>query len=127
MEIKPDLVNFEQAKGLKKVGFPQNQKSLHYGFGYSRYGNLIYPAYNNTIYHPYEAPTLEIAARWLRYEKGILTIPKAIQKTPNEFVYQDWVKIKNKPGFVTTGCIFSIYEQALSAGITKAIEILKNN
>lgn len=121
MELK--LVNFEQAKTLKKLGFPQ--RAITSIGWYSTNGQLS----NSSIDVPLDllegestAPTLEFVTKWLREEKGLwIEISKGgYEKSAhcflNDYIYENETNIKE----------FDSYEEALSAGIDKAIEILKN-
>lgn len=172
MEIKLDLVNFEQAKALKALGFygySDNDRELYvtsnevtweqaieipYSDGYdyvTHYetfpvdviGQLLYDVRKNnctykTKFQTVYAPTLELAAKWLRNEKNILIEPRTKAFSVEGF-FKCYVINCNKDSnkkveyeiywtdFGGDNVCFPTWESALSAGINKAIEILKNN
>lgn len=118
--LKLPLVTFEQAKALKELGFPQRAVSS-IGW-YSTNGQLN----NSSINAPLDllegecyASTLEFVVKWLREEKEIY-IDVLHQYLNND--YSLWFGY-DKNDEETTG--FNTYEEALSEGIDKAIEILK--
>ena len=75
--IKEDYVSFETAKRLKEKGFDESTTSqyLVYGIHYGEIGeyNITDRSRNPENYIP--APTLQMAMKWLRDEKGIAIIP----------------------------------------------------
>ena len=130
MEVQ--LISFKQAVALKELGFPQDiSQSTSYG-EYDENGDFWgLDQYYGEI--SYAAPTLELVAKWLREEKNIW-INIWVDSEDNEhnkhnIIFYEQVCygkdnkiISNKGTFVHL-----TYEQALSAGIDKAIEILKKN
>lgn len=170
MEIKLDLVNFEQAKALKELGlcvYSENDRELYvtsnevtweqaieipYSDGYdyvTHYetfpvdviGQLLYDVRKNnctykTKFQTVYAPTLELAAKWLRNEKNCHIVPE-LKFQFDEFgnikhicyIYKLYFyNIETLSGLITgSDYEYTTNEEALSAGINKAIEILKNN
>lgn len=120
MELQ--LVSFTQAKTLKKLGMPINIQK----FCYAGDGNLYYIV--NKDFYP--APTLELAAKWFREKKNLFII---ISNYNTSFMTPD--KEVGYMFMLNTTCpvkalydsekLYDTYEQALSAGIDKAIEILQ--
>lgn len=121
MRMQLNLVSFEQATALKNLGFP----ALSADWSYRNDGEL----YNFVDDDGYvtAAPTLELAAKWFREEKEIIFCPTIV-------MFYDEVQYSINEIYNGTGrCIgvcghklYNTYEQALSAGVDKAIEILKN-
>ena len=145
-----DLVNYEQAKALEALGFPQRpilDKSFDvcYCTQYSEgkdsgiilnIGDLT--TYNTCNYlsaDSIEAPSLELAAKWLRDEKNIyfVTEPHFLEGridyslTIVSYIDNKYSKIDCYFDDYYTPKSLHSYEEAISAGIDKAIEILKNN
>lgn len=120
MELQ--LVSFTQAKALKSIGMPVNIQK----FCYAGDGNLYYIV--NKDFYP--APTLELVAKWLRETKNIhiACFPYKIdsdEETILDGYHFDILNVKSNIFIQGYNCFQ--YEQALSAGIDKAIEILKLN
>lgn len=136
MELQ--LVNFDQAKALKELGFPQEDCEESYVVNEGAYDNSDYPSYmhigdrvttfgysKNDIV---SAPSLELAAKWLRDEKEIfifptLSTPSMTRWTPDKIYSYDYSiggKLKINSKFCS-----SEYDDVLSAGIDRAIRILK--
>lgn len=175
-----EIVNFEQAKALKELGFygySSNECELYvtsneitweqaietYGDGYDYIthhgtfpvnvvGELLYDVREKNIcfarnFQTVYAPTLELAAKWLRDEKDICVVvteytggDRDISRTyrvdihynvTNEygtFRETEYIDYKNQNSKdMDNWEYFTKYEEALSAGIDKAIEILKMN
>lgn len=133
MELQ--LVSFEQAKALKELGFPQDIDTTKWYSG----GRVLYS--NKLLdYLPvsFVAPALEIVAKWLRDEKNILIEPCTKAFSTNGFFKcfvlncsKDCTKCAEYQIYWTDfggdNVCFPNWETALSAGIDKAIEILKSN
>lgn len=124
--MKLELVSFEQAKSLKELGFVQGNDNCQ---AYYKLNDRISCVHFNyltllvrggiTPDEAYRAPELELAAKWLRDEKNIqLTV---------RFRGKKWYyDIMSGYEILSIGKDEETYEQALSAGIDKAIEILKS-
>lgn len=128
MKLQP--CTFEQAKALKELGFPQETDSWNY---YDIEGKCVpYLQKGNHKEKCCEAPSLELVAKWLRKIKhmDIMIVPLCLDfnegsktnfETPDAYEAR---LIKNgQEIYVTYYC--NSYEEALSAGIDKAIEMLK--
>lgn len=152
MELQ--LVNFEQAKALKELGFPQNiytskvylEKTIPHDIiakecGLSDWqciGGKLIPCssdYNKYGVDTCNCPTLELVAKWLRDEKSIIVTVKPFFVHSNVHSKEiEVIKyIVNVEG-ITEGNTYFVqftsapinsYEESLSVGIDKAIEILK--
>lgn len=133
MELQ--LVSYEQAKTLKELGFPD---TLAYQVcPYSYFGKDLIDIHNNDIsaLNPKWrevkdedicfAPTLELAAKWLREEKKIY-IDVTWGNMQGNIIWCASLNNLGK-GSSVLGDIKHVdsYEEALSAGIDKAIEMLK--
>lgn len=137
MDLELDFVSFEQAKALEELGFPQET----YDYLYLD-GELISKEeyYEMDCGGPFSvelfesdclsAPSLELVSKWLREEKNLFIIPDIYDTHSDTFT----VVIRKKFGGKFKESIlldeyddvtFPSYELALSAGIDKAIEILK--
>lgn len=116
MELQ--LVSYEQAKALKELGLPQRNRD--YDKWYSKTREL--DNYTNLDTIECFAPTLELAAKWLRDEKDIfIEIMLDLGGGYNvKYCKLPWTNtlFDNEVGF------FDDYEEALSAGIDKVIEVL---
>lgn len=117
MELQ--LVNFTQAIALKELGFPQRTRD--YDKWYNQ--NKVLDNYTNQDTYKCYAPTLELVAKWLRDEYNIfIEIMLDLGGGYNvKYCKLPWTNtlFDNEVGF------FEDYEEALSAGIDKAIEMLK--
>ena len=123
--MESQLVNFKQAVALKELGFPQDiSQSTSYG-EYDENGDFWgLDQYYGDI--SYAAPTLELVAKWLREEKQIYLhirrlFATSIIKHKDCYCFYYSTKDYDETSYVSE---FDSYEQALSAGIDKAIEIL---
>lgn len=128
MEINLELVTFDQAKSLKELGFPQlyeytldKQGNREFKiqeylvpYAFDEQGNATVDRWNTKTY---SCIPLELVAKWLREEKNIqLTV---------RFRGKKWYyDIMSGYEILSIGNAVEVYEQALSAGIDKAIEIL---
>lgn len=115
--IKEDYVNFEQAKILKELGFPQ----LCANYSYDSEG-VLYDFVDISGDYVFSAPTLYMAQKWLREEKGIfINIDLCC-----DFRYQVYLKttLNEDHNIISEASQHSSYEEALSVGIDKALEAL---
>lgn len=123
------FVSLEVAKLLKEAGF--DWECIHYysvntlhepnnGFIhiYKQYEALFYD-HNRTKMSVYSAPTLDVAQRWLR-ENWDLIITIEYNYHENSFI----CKVYSKAECLSILFDFSTYEEALEAGIKKALEII---
>lgn len=124
-----DFVTFEQAKALKEMGFDWEVVK-----GYSHFpGEKVKTFYAqeenvNAIYSKwcFAAPSLSQAQKWLCEVKGIA--PNIIAHDGG-FYHCDDIYLPNAEYagyFPSDPTRYSTYEQALSAGIDKALELLKS-
>lgn len=123
---REDYVSLKQAKALKELGFDWEVVK-----GYSHFPGEKVKTFNaqeenvNAIYSKwcFAAPSLAQAQKWLR-EKGIDITPIPIT-LDDERKYR-WALDRLNPRLQDwTDDIINSYEEALSAGIDKALEFLK--
>lgn len=125
-----EIVNFEQAKALKELGFPQevhpwNLYDIHTGILHKDYDDSspLYLTENDTCM----APSLELVAKWLRKEKDFHICPRYVVLNGEKFYYsevnEEELSYMECPGYWYP-IRYNTFEEALSAGINKAIEIL---
>lgn len=145
-----DYVSFEQSKKLKELGFDWNV-SHFYSQGELRPNNDIFCSdedivvyiddllhdMNNFLTYVYSAPTLAQAAKWLRKVKGIAVCVQSFDSKQDPRYGKFWWKEYFLPNCEERGPqwvewwiagqhpIFPNYEEALSDGISKMLELLK--
>lgn len=107
-------VSPEVAKLLKKVGFDWET------FGY--YNKLRF--FHNAIPHNGEtsSPTLEVAQRWLREVKNTHIIVTYNPTLRGDYVYDVFVPCNKF--WLGSPISYDRYEEALEAGIKRALEII---
>ena len=131
------FVPFETAKLLKEKGYPQERATMYYDTlsgGISLItdrecvscvveGNDRHPLYNRLSKLYIAAPTYHEVVDWLQ-EKGIYICIEVSLVHSGDFVfcsYIDWIGNINQETHVGT---YPAREQALNAGILKALEML---
>ena len=148
--MKLKVVTFEQAKALKKLGLPQEDIEAFHFYAKPRcrmYGidekGRPFPRKNNPkeLYtlgedavgkseNAFIAPSMEIVCKWLRDEKNyhimIGTYDSRIIEGSEESYMYVLYHIKPIKCLGSNKTVYNSYEEALSAGIDKAIEILQN-
>ena len=128
-----DYVTYEQAIKLKEIGFDWECNYIYKKDFFNQwiFFHCLRDAYRNhnqggesePIF--VSAPTLSQAQKWLREVKGICV---ELRIHP---LYRNWFgkvfDLKDYPNinFVSDIDLWDTYEQALSVGISKALEILK--
>ena len=127
-----DFVTYEQALALKKLGF-----DLGVDHVYNKDGELIeetrymddYTAYVNYNIEKYggdiiSAPTLSQAQKWLKKNKKIDIIVSLEDETYVQYQVEIYIRKKCVSPRYNHG-FYETYEEALSRGITKSIEIIE--
>lgn len=126
MNTHEDYVSFEQAKRLKELGF--DWECNHH---YDNEGDcLLNPGIMGNIYYNcneldsiISAPTLAQAQKWLREAKQIIIIPCVAYR--EGIMKYDFYIVDEPIDLFDDSELFDTYEEALSAGIDKALELLK--
>lgn len=119
MELQ--FVTFEQAKCLRELGFPQDT-SIQDVYGDGELRRCFYPEDCTWYRDIVTAPSLELAANWLREEKLIHIFITHLNADTNWWEYN----IETINGdFVDHGKMYKSYDEALSAGIDSIIKLLK--
>jgi len=111
--ITEDYVSFEVAKLLKEKGFDENTLMI-----YSQDGNFMLNGVIEDTYQVlYAAPTLQMAMKWLRYEKNI-HIKVHCSGHRNYLVYAQSL-VTAFPDFCieSATCSFNTYEEAVNSAI----------
>ena len=119
--IKEDYVSFEIAKLLKEKGF--NECPL---FRYDDCGHLwVQGGYNKTIKWHFPAPTLQMAMKWLRKEKGIAVVPILSSVLDNEkFLWDVKITVAKTNESYRQGWTYESYERACETAIGYSLENL---
>lgn len=126
-----NFVTYEQAVKLKKLGFDWECNHYydykHYLVEYTQSNERNYSNWNDKNqkdFGHYSAPTLTQVQKWLREENKISVDVNITQTIHNSF----WVaNVRDLIDFALLSDVdgFDTYEQALSAGIDKALEFLE--
>jgi hypothetical protein len=107
-------VSLEVAKLLEEAGF---------NWGCREY----YPTnFLTNRYKEYAKPTLDVAQRWLREVKNISVDISSTCYSGWEYIIRKINQLNHKDNTILalTACRFYTYEEALEAGIKKALEII---
>lgn len=129
--MEEDYVSYELAKKLKKLGFdeltnffynevPGHEGELELGGGYANFNSFRMPGCGCT-----SAPTLWFAWKWLRYEKNI-DVDVNYNTKDYEIVSYEWSIFTLSPCDLIDNAddSYQSYEEALEAGIMRAVEML---
>lgn len=123
--ITEDFVTFEQAKALEELGFDGFKWDCDFWYYYN-YVNHDKPIFarceqvdSYDVQEHWYAPTLAHAQKWLREVKETEAIVNRIDE--NIYNYTIYGQLAN----LSAKTHFNFYEQALSAGIDAALELLK--
>ena len=139
-----DYVTFEQAQRLKKLGFDwkcnhyyqDNDQSLHINFyeNFNKHSKLNTEDEKLIKVTLYSAPTMSQAQKWLREKHNTIILVDTYFKNYKDGDYSkaefEYVIVymnfnATRKGSSKDDKLFESYEQALSAGIDKALELLK--
>lgn len=129
--ITEDYVSFEVAKLLKEKGF-QAKCTACYHNGQSHTFKLISgrinycnPKFNKyKMIPPYNAPTLQMACKWLREEKGIAIIPTISSILDEEKFLWDVEIVTTKNKTYRQGWVYEHQEEAINTAIQWTLENL---
>ena len=119
-EIKHEYyVSFEVAKLLKEAGFKWKCRNLY--DSQDNYNGITFtPSFENwniSNKSDYSAPTLDVAQRWLREVKGY---ELWVYPFSTHYRFSFYGYLANEDNNTN----FDTYEEALEAGIKKALEII---
>lgn len=121
--IEEDYVSFETAKLLKEKGFDDKNVIPNFGFN-------VYEPINGRLIHnnppgAIKSPTLQMAMKWLRKEKGIAIIPIISSILDNEkFLWDVKVVVAKTSETYSQGWIYEEPERAYEAAIKYCLENL---
>ena len=127
--ITEDYVSFETAKLLKEKGFDENT-SVNYFVGDDKprgcvVGEKIYHKRHDGNVHLIACPTLQMAMKWLREEKGVAVIPVLSSILDNEkFLWDVKIVVAKTSDTYSQGWVYEKQEEACEAGIRYCLENL---
>lgn len=126
--IQEEYVSFETAKMLEELGFDEPCDWAYYKDGKIAAINAI----NSTLSRGYiSRPTQSLAARWLREVHKLHIFCMQSNHPYSEPSADEWewcyivVKINQPNVYLACKIEFATYEQAMEAGLQKALEIIK--
>ena len=132
-----ELVSYDIAVMLKEKGFPQSKKKVgkYTNIAYIETGGIQGGGGSMEVGEYVEAPTLSLAARWLREKHGYypLIIPTVTSswtfkkiRVMSEANFKDGalIEVEQPPYEGVDASDYDTYEQALSAGIKEALQYL---
>ena len=122
--ITEDYVSFETAKLLKEKGFDKYPLFPCYKEDNGEFIDI--PTTLDTINYCFiPAPTLQMAMKWLREEKGIAVVPILSSVLDNEkFLWDIEIIVAKTNETYHQGWIYESYKQACEAAIKYCIEHL---
>ena len=133
MENNEDYVSFETAKILKEKGFDEVCDYRYYET-HSGFDMGLDPGYTNSHWEDwykdlgvrnYSAPTLQMAMKWLRKEKGVAIIPVIASILDNErFLWNIKIVVAKTNETYSQGWIYEEPEEVCEAAIKYCLENL---
>lgn len=124
-----DYVTFEQSVKLKKLGFDWECDHVYYGENVNYVFTSERKRNYNTEDYRFSVPTLSQVQKWLRDVKGvIICIEPRFYKNKKPLVGYDYHIFDKDNGWyshVESKTVYDTYEQSLTSGIDKVLEILK--
>ncbi len=122
--VTEDYVSFEIAKLLKEKGFGVSCYGRYSVRSKEFHLDTTKPCNNGGI-SQYSAPTLQVAMKWLREEKGIAVVPILSSVLDNEkFLWDIEITVAKTNETYRQGWIYESYEQACEAAIKYCLESL---
>jgi hypothetical protein len=131
--ITEDYVSFEVAKLLKEKGFDEKCMS-YYGHGKFHLGNQEYiksntdrdgVAFNGVPYDAYNAPSLQMAMKWLREKHNLhISVLITYQYFPRKYEVHIMHTEKYEDIVVNPGTNFNTNEEACESAIRYTLENL---
>lgn len=127
--MKEDFVTYEQAVKLKELGFDWKCDHWHHWDNWC--GSCYSGVYenHNMFEKGISVPTLAQVQKWLREVKGVdISIDHVYHRLDTGDKVMYGLHVGNQSTFKTEFYLnYDGYEQALSAGIDKALKLLKEN
>jgi hypothetical protein len=121
--ITEDYVSFEIAKLLKEKGFMEGAIIKFFASGYDSKGNIL--DIRDTELKDYPRPTLQMAMKWLREEKGIAAVPILRSVLDNEkFLWDIEITVAKTNETYHQGWTYESYERACEAAIKYSLRNL---
>lgn len=117
-----DYVTLEQAKKLKQLGY-DGEYHCYYVVNSCNGKYLSTPQIASIFKDDINAPDLYEVATWLR-DKHHLAVLVKLNGVRTMWFSEIWTMIPNGPVYNDPGVLFESYEEALSHGISKALELL---
>lgn len=118
--ITEDYVSFETAKLLKEKGFDGR---CHMSIGKDERGEMLAKGNDWIILLP--CPTLQMAMKWLREEKGIAIIPVLSSILDNEkFLWDVKIVVAETSERYSQGWIYEKQEEAFDTAICYCLKNL---
>ena len=129
--IEEDYVSFETSKLLKEKGFNGKLLTFYITDEAKKEGYFQLMAFtddkidNNHSDNCYLAPTLQMAIKWLREEKGIAVVPIISSVLDNErFLWDVEITVAKTNETYHQGWIYGSYERACEVAIKYCLEHL---
>ena len=122
--ITEDYVSFETAKLLKEKGF--NEKcGPYYILNGTLINGVIIEGKHNVHENNFSAPTIQMAMKWLREEKGVAVIPVLSSVLDNEkFLWDINIVVAETNDTYSQGWVYEKQEDACEAAIKYCLENL---
>lgn len=119
--VTEDYVSFETAKLLKEKGFEGRMHTFYTEEGTEMESAYVVPSNFFPIYRP----TLQMAMKWLREEKGIAIIPVLSSVLDNEkFLWDIKIVVAETNDSYSQGWVYETQESACETAIKYCLENL---
>jgi hypothetical protein len=122
------LVTFEQAKRLRKLGFDWESRSLYFSDDKKIADDYILFDYNSTKIEPLEAfsaPIVALALKWFRDEKGLFGCVQFAIVNFRKGHYYKYFSFSNKKIAAKSDELFGKYEDAERALLDGLLSVLE--
>ena len=125
--IYEDFVTYDQAKVLKELGFDWKCNHWYHPLEPEKIIECQTYCNHNSFERPYSAPTLAQAQKWLRETNNVIIEIYCFKCIVKLLVWNFTIVDNNDKELIEPEHEnpFNTYEQSLSAGIDKALELLK--
>jgi hypothetical protein len=123
--IHEEYVSFDTAKLLKEAGFRELTKT-HYSSRGQVWETALPEDYNDDFNcNTCNRPTQALAARWLREVHSIMVVPFFDDDMVQWYYVIDGVTKESGIECVQSASDYDSYEEALEAGLKRALEMIK--